>query len=89
MDKNMSAKLSQSHLYTRAGYILKLATFILFIFSTTMGIPCVDRVNRNKKKTSGKKSARNEYKNKYKSFHRVGYIVISPDEHAEMYSYTI
>lgn len=54
-----------------------------------MGIPCVDRVNRNKKKTSGKKSARNEYKNKYKSFHRVGYIVISPDEHAEMYSYTI
>lgn len=33
-----------------------------------MGIPCVDRVNRNEKKTSGKKCATNEYKNK--SFRR-------------------
>jgi len=57
MDKNMSEKVSQPHIYTRAGYILKVATFILFIFSTTMGIPCVDRVNRNEKKHLGKNLA--------------------------------
>lgn len=37
-----------------------------------MGIPCVDRVNRNEKKTSGKKSATKEYKNK--SFRRAGIL---------------